>query len=181
MNKIITTIIFLFILVSSCFAQDKIILTSGDTLEGNIYRIDEHRFRIYKVDGNSAILADTFIAKVIPRDSIKVQTKPLVQPNPSEIGAGDYLIKASRYHYISLAMYACGGFCYCLYLAQEEIINPPLYNPILPLAAGFGFGIIGFTYQQLAWMTIADAGKKLNSKKLSVRIAPTGFGICYRL
>lgn len=181
MKKIISSILFLIISTASSFAQDKVILTSGDTLEGSIYRIDEHRFRIYRIDGNSAILADTFIAKVIPRDSIKVQTKPLVQPNPTEIGAGDYLIKASKYHYISLAMYACGGFCYCLHLAQFEIFNPPLYNPILPLAAGFGFGIIGFTYQQLAWMTIADAGKKLNSKKVSLRIAPTGFGICYRL
>lgn len=181
MNKIITTIIFLLTLSSYCKAQDKVILTTGDTLVGNLYRIGEHRYRIIKPDGNSSIVADTLIASVISRDSVKVQNKPFVYNLPTNVSAGDYLSKASKYHSISFGMYAAGGLCYGFYVAQMAVKSPNFEQSKVPLYLGFGCGVIGFVFDQLAWQSIGDAGKKMNSTKVSLKVTLSRIGLCYRL
>src|SRR3990172_2519805 len=75
---------FAFIIFSTitfyCNSQEKIILTTGDTLIGKVRELDELRSRIKKTDGTSVLIPTNMIKSInrIPlekKDSVVSKTK----------------------------------------------------------------------------------------------------------
>ncbi len=180
MKKIILSIVFLFAIIIYSKAQDEVILTTGDTLVGNLYRIGEHRYRIIKTDGKSVYVGDTLIGSIISKEIVKKQDDSYKYPLPRELNAGDYLTKANNYHFIGFGMCLLGGLSYGVYL--EGLKNPTLRNQNQAfLVIGIGFEIVGFFYNEIAWGYIGEAGKKLNKSKVSLKIAPNHLGLSFKI
>lgn len=182
MKKIILSIVFLFAITFYSKAQDRIILITGDTLIGYVYGMGGHLYRVIKTDGKSVIIGDSLI---LNKEILKIQEEaniPLVQsPSvPKILTAGDYLFKASNYHFISLGMYLVSGICYGIY-SVNAVKTPVNSTNVTFFYAGLGCAIAGFVYNEVAWVCIGKAGIKLNQSKVSLKIAPTHLGLSFKI
>lgn len=126
-------------------AQEKILLTTGDSLSGIVYQVDETHTKIVKSDGTSVIILSETIKNQKEIDAI--QSKK----------AGQNLIFAAEIIYTSFLIVVAG-----VLIGSAGIL---IAAPILAIIGGV-VTIVGEIYSITAWKKIGKAGKFLKKNRL---------------
>ena len=148
---------------SVCFAQQKIILTTGDTIIGKVISETNLHASIETVDGKQLLIAKELILSTSEKASKSEINKAIRISNDSLSAnniAGNNLIEASLIHNKSVAIVVVG-----IVITVVGVFLIPEIATASAIAGGV-FILGGGIYSCTAWNKIKTAGKILKRKNL---------------